>query len=308
MSSNISLSYPNRIDECTVTSPSSWSAALPLANVQDRVLQKVARTNTGVKTALININLTAQARLIGCVALANHNLSTSATVQFRGYSGPIVDGSPTGVLRFDSTANYFAWPVIYAADRGLIPWENKNFWRGTVEEDQRKSYTHLAVYYAPSDQICKSVTIAITDTSNADNYLEIGRIFLGRTVEPEYNPDYGDISQGYIDLTEIQRAVGTKYFYVQPKMRTLDILLKNLNQTEALSGFYDAQREVGVSGELLYAFSKPEYISSANININMTTDKNFYARTFMANFAQLDPVTTAYFDGYSTAIKLEEII
>lgn len=305
MSSNISLSYPNRIDECTVTSASSWSTALPLVNVQDRILKKVARTNVGTKSAVININLSVQARLIGCVALANHNLSTSATVRFQGYSG--LNGG--GTLRFDSTANYYAWPVIYAADSGIVPWENKNFWRGTVEEDQRKSYTHLAVYYAPADQICKSVVITIYDTSNTDNYLEIGRIFMGRTVEPQINPEYGDISQGYIDLTEVQRAGdNTKYFYVKPKMRTMDVLLKHLDQSEALSGFYDAQREVGLSGEVLYAYSKPEYIANATININMTKDKNFYARTFLANFSELNPVTMAYFNGYSTAIKLEETI
>lgn len=305
MSSNISLSYPNRIDECTVTSASSWSTALPLVNVQDRILKKVARTNAGTKSAVININLSVQARLIGCVALANHNLSTSAKVRFQGYAG--LNG--TGALRFDSTANYYAWPVIYSADSGQVQWESKNFWRGTVEEDQRKSYTHLAVYYAPTDQICRSVVISIDDASNTDNYLEIGRIFLGRTVEPQWNPEYGDISQGYIDLTEIQRAGdNTKYFYVKPKMRTLDVLIKHLDQAEALSGFYDAQREVGLSGEVLYAFSKPEYIANANININMTTDKNFYARTFLANFSELNPVTMAYFNGYSTALKLEEII
>lgn len=306
MSSNISLSYPNRIDEATLSSSGlTFVSTLPLVNVQDKVLKKVARTTACNATLSLNINLAVESRSIGCVALINHNLSTSATVRFRGYSG--LTGA--GNLRFDSTTSYFAWPVIWPSDGGYIPWEQKNFWRGTVEEDQRKSYTHVAVFYAPANALCQSIKIDITDTSNPDGYLEVGRLFMGRTVEPTYNPEWGDISQGYVDLTEVQRAGdNTKYFYTKPKMRTLELSLKHLSQAEALSGFYDAQREVGLSGEVFYAFSKPEYIANATTNINMTSDKNFYARTFLANFAQLDPVSMVYYNGFSTAIKLEEII
>jgi hypothetical protein len=140
---------------------------------------------------------------------------------------------------------------------------------------------------------------------NGDNYLEIGRIFLGRTVEPRINPEYGDISQGYVDLTEIQRSIdNTKYFYVKPKMRTLSCVFKSLSQAEAFSGFYDAQREVGLSGELLYTYSKPEYIG----DINMTVDKNFYARTFLCNFSELSPIDNPFVGRFQTALKLEEIV
>jgi hypothetical protein len=145
---------------------------------------------------------------------------------------------------------------------------------------------------------------------NCDNYLEIGRIFLGRTVEPRINPEYGDISQGYVDLTEIQRSIdNTKYFYVKPKMRTLSCVFKSLSQAEAFSGFYDAQREVGLSGELLYTYSKPEYITDqSGFGINMTVDKNFYARTFLCNFSELSPIDNPFVGRFQTALKLEEIV
>lgn len=308
MTSNISLSYPNRIDEATVTGSANWSTELPLSNVQDRILAAVARTNTAnpVPSETIKINLGVEPRMIGCVALVAHNLSTSATVQFIGYSGL----NYTGSVRFDSTSVYRAWPILFPPTSGKIAWESNNFWSGTVAEDQRKSYTHIALFYAPRNQICRSVKIIINDPSNADHYLEIGRIFLGSTIEPEINPEWGDIAHGYVDLTEVQRAGATKYFYEQPKMRTLDVLLKHLSQSEALSGFYDAQREVGLSGEVLYAFSKPEYIvdDAGTINQNMTKDENFYAMTFLANFVELSPITRGYYEGFSTALKLEEII
>jgi hypothetical protein len=87
-------------------------------------------------------------------------------------------------------------------------------------------------------------------------------------------------------------------------MRTLSCILKHLDKDEAFSGFYDAQREVGLSGELLYSYSKPEYIG----NINITVDKNFYARTFLCNFSELSPIDNPYFNGFQTSLKLEEIV
>jgi hypothetical protein len=43
MTSNISLSYPDRIDECLVSDAydnTNWSSKLPLVNVQNKVLKK----------------------------------------------------------------------------------------------------------------------------------------------------------------------------------------------------------------------------------------------------------------------------
>jgi hypothetical protein len=386
MTSNVSLSYPNRIDECEISddNPADWSTTLPLSNIQNKVLKRVARTLIGIRATVLKVNLPYEARSIGVVSVINHNFTTSANVRFIGYSELDFGGD----VRFDSGSNFRAWTVlhpIYANGQAgeLIPWESRNWWSGTIEEEQRKGYTSMCTYYPPENQMIRSVKIVIDDATtaattsttsvtvglgdksftvgtgltliagqeitiyktsdigtfvsgkiksynrttgalvlnstmyggtgshsawsliNGDNYLEIGRIFLGRTVEPRINPEYGDISQGYVDLTEIQRSIdNTKYFYVKPKMRTLSCVFKSLSQSEAFSGFYDAQREVGLSGELLYTYSKPEYIG----DINMTVDKNFYARTFLCNFSELSPVDNPFVGRFQTALKLEEIV
>ena len=386
MTTNVSLSYPNRCDECEISddNPADWTSTLPLSNIQNKVLKRVARTLTGIRATVLKVNLPYEARSIGVVSVINHNFTTSAKVRFIGYS----ELDFTGDVRFDSGANFRAWTVLYPIyANGLasdaIPWESRNWWAGSIEEEQRKGYTSMCTYYPPDNQMIRSVKIIIEDTTtaattsttsvtvglgdksftvgtgltliagqevtiyntsdigtfvsgkiksynrttgalvlnatmfggtgshnawsliNGDNYLEIGRIFLGRTVEPRINPEYGDISQGYVDLTEIQRSIdNTKYFYVKPKMRTLSCVFKSLSQAEAFSGFYDAQREVGLSGELLYTYSKPEYIG----DINMTVDKNFYARTFLCNFSELSPIDNPFVGRFQTALKLEEII
>jgi len=386
VTSNVSLSYPNRCDVCEISddNPADWSTTLPLSNIQNKVLKRVARTLTGIRATVLKVNLPYEARSIGVVSVINHNFTTSAKVRFIGYS----ELDFAGDVRFDSGANFRAWTILHPIfANGLageaIPWESRNWWSGTIEEEQRKGYTSMCTYYPPENQMIRSVKIIIDDTTtaattsttsvtvglgdktftvgtgltliagqevtiyktsdigtfvsgkiksynsttgslvlnatmyggtgshsawsliNGDNYLEIGRIFLGRTVEPRINPEYGDISQGYVDLTEIQRSIdNTKYFYVKPKMRTLSCVFKSLSQAEAFSGFYDAQREVGLSGELLYTYSKPEYIG----DINMTVDKNFYARTFLCNFSELSPIDNPFVGRFQTALKLEEIV
>lgn len=378
---SISLSYPNRIDECVISddNPTDWSTNLPLSNVQNRVLKRVARTLVGIRSTVLKINFPYESREIGVVALANHNLTTSGKVRFIGYSE--IDFG--GVVRFDSGANFRAYPILYSPEDGTIPFESRNWFLGGVEESQRKSYTALCSYYPPQNQMIRSIKVVIDDTPtisgtsttsvtigkgektlttqtgltfsagqyvtiyntgtmgnfiagtitnysattgalslmvdaiggtgsfsawsiiNGENFLEIGRIFVGRAIEPRINPSYGDIEQGYVDLSIIQRAIdNTKYFEVKPKMRTLDCRLKYLDKSEAFSGFYDAQREVGLTGELLYTFSKPDYIG----DINMSSDKNFYARTFLCNFSELSPISMPFVNGYGTAIKLEEIV
>jgi hypothetical protein len=295
--SNISLSYPNRISECTLSSTGTFVAKLPLLNIQNPVLQRVARTASTANFS-ITITLAQEEREIGCVALANHNFSINAKVRFRGYSN-------SGTLRFDSGDEYRAYPILFPVETGVVPFESNNWFLGTVEENQRKSYTALATYYPESNQMCKTIVIDVVDHLNTDGFLEIGRIFLGRTVEPKNNPAYGDYNQGYVDLSEIRRSANnTKYGFLKPKMRTVSCVLKHLSKEEAFSGFYDCQREVGLTGELLYAFSKPEYIG----NLNMTKDKNFYAQTFLCNFSSLSPIELPYVNGYQTALQLEEIV
>lgn len=384
MESNITFVYPNRIDECTISdvnNPANWSTKLPLTNIQNRIIKEVARSNIGVRSATLKINLSNQSRPIGGIGIVKHNFTTNAKVRVEGFSG--LDF--TGTKRFDSTADYRAYPIINPMDNGAIPFESRNWWLGTVEESERKSYTSLCSFYPDDNNMCQSVRITIVDTVtvgttsatstligkgqktfttalgdvyysgqkitiysnanpanfmsgevascvgtnlilnsaqiggsgtfsdwniiNGDNYLEIGRIILGKAIEPTYNPEYGDFAMGFADLTEVTNASDcTEYYNFKPRMRVVSSNFKHLTKPEALSGFLDAQRELGISGELMFAFSKPEYIVGTNSNINMTKDANHYLHTFLGHFTSLNKVTHAYYGGYENNIEIKEIV
>jgi len=59
MTSNVSLSYPNRISESNITetTATTWNSTLPLSNVQNPVIKRVARTNIGYRTSTLKLNL-----------------------------------------------------------------------------------------------------------------------------------------------------------------------------------------------------------------------------------------------------------
>lgn len=90
--SNLLIGFPIYSDAGTLYTPTfsggSWNSSLPLTNLQDRRLAKVARsTDATVASTLFEIDLKA-ARRIGCIALPKHTLSQAATVRFRGASSP----------------------------------------------------------------------------------------------------------------------------------------------------------------------------------------------------------------------------
>lgn len=80
---NIFLAWQNRADEATLSS-GSWLTTLPLVNVQDRQVQKVARsTNATRASTFFDIDL-GQSRVISAIALLVHNLSVNGYVRIRG--------------------------------------------------------------------------------------------------------------------------------------------------------------------------------------------------------------------------------
>lgn len=77
---NIFLAWQNRIDDGTL-SGGSWSSALPLTNVQNRQVQKVARSADAANASTkFDLDLGA-AQSIGVLALVVHNISASGKVR-----------------------------------------------------------------------------------------------------------------------------------------------------------------------------------------------------------------------------------
>lgn len=235
---NILISWPNRIDTATL-SGGSWG--LPLTNLQNRDQWLVARSN-GLSTSDTKFDIDfGVIRNVRAVALANHNLSQTAT--WRISLGTTAGGTDIYTSNWQSV-----WMITFDSD--LMEWEDASVWEGVVDQDYL-NHPYLAVFVLPDWYNTRYVTIEIADTSNIDGYVDIGRVFVGGGFTPRYNPEYG-LQDSWEDKTEIvEMASGATHAVVKKRYRKVQFVLPWLSQTEAAI-VYEIQRRQGVYGEILY--------------------------------------------------------
>lgn len=240
---NIFLAWQNRTDEGTLTG-GSWLSALPLVNLQNRQVQKVARsTNALLASTKFDIDLGAT-RTVGVLALIVQNMSVSAKVRITGassssytspeYQSAWVDVWPSGVIAQD-----------------LLEWEDDNFWLGTMTSEQRAGYQSPFIHLLPTAQALRYWRVEIDDTTNSVGYVQIGRLFIAKGWTPTVNYAYG-AGLGYQDPTPVETSLsGAEFFDIRSKYRVMSFSLEYITDTEAYNYALELQRLAGVSGEVL---------------------------------------------------------
>lgn len=243
MTQNVFLAWQNRTDEGTL-SGGSWSATLPLVNLQNRQVQKVSRS-TGVTTAnsQFAIDLGA-ARTIGVLALVVHNISVSGKVR-------ITAANNSG---FTSPGYQSAWIDVWPAGmipQNLLEWEDDNFWLGTLSADSRAGYQSPFIHLLPVAQSFQYWKVEIDDTGNSAGYIQLGRLFMAQGWRPTVNYSYG-ADLGYQDPTPIDTSLsGAEFFDVRGKYRVFRFGLQYITSSECYDYALQLQRLAGVSGEVL---------------------------------------------------------
>lgn len=152
----------------------SWRASRPLANLQDIVVAKVARSTdatTGSTIVLVDLGVARPVRIMGVVG---HNLGLAATQRWRGAT---------------SQANLTAAP---GYDSGA-----EAVWRGTdtpdlnTDEAGEPIHRPVALSVAAADQSWRWWRLDIADTGNAAGYVELGYLMLWAAWQPSRNFSYG---------------------------------------------------------------------------------------------------------------------
>lgn len=214
--SNLILGYGNLIDAATL-SGGSWEAALPLANLQSRVLSKAARsTNDDAASTLINIDL-GSAQAVRAFGAIRSNISASgATYRLRGS-----DDNSFATSLFDSgtvSANAQTPDLII----GLSSTITARYWR-----------------------------LEIVDTANAVGYVQIGRLFIGPALAPADNYSFG-AEIGYQSRTGVQSSLsGVDFFDSKVGRRLFAFQLDWLTAAEAYTSVLALHRTCDIAGEVL---------------------------------------------------------
>lgn len=285
---NIFLAWQNRTDEGAL-SGGSWLSALPLTNLQNRQVQKVARSN-GVTAAATKFDIDlGQARSIGVIGLVVHNISVSGTVRITAS-----DSAAFTTLYYDSGA-VAAWPSgVIPTD--LLEWEDDNFWLGTLSQQARAGYQSPFILRLPSIQNMRYWRVEIVDTGNSDGYIQIGRLFMARGWTPNVNYSYGS-GLGFQDPTPVDTSLsGAEYFDIRSKYRVMTFTLPYITDTEAYSYALELQRLAGVSGEILVM---PDGGTS------LTTQPQ---RSFVGRLRQIGAIKQPNPTAYSVDFEVKELL
>lgn len=242
---NIILGFPNRVDSA-VLAGGAWVEALPLANLQDRALARVARTlDIELTSTMLTVDLQQQ-RTLRVLAFVAHNFSLSARITLvfsnaADFSDPLL------------TVTSDAWPSVSDGEWDLdaLEWENDNFWLGTYLQEDIEGQTPTCSILLPEDVLARYIKVTIDDSSNSAGFLQVGRLFIGAAfLQPRLNYSFG-ATLGYEDATNIDMALsGAEYFDRREPVRVMRFTLGYLSADEGFGAALELTRRAGVSGEV----------------------------------------------------------
>lgn len=282
---NAIIAYQNRIDESTFASYGSWEASLPLANIKNRILSKVARSTSDANSdTRIRFSLT-KARIVGTVAIVNHNLSTNATWRYRVYSD-----SGYSTLTYDSGL-LDAWPTMPV---GYYEWEDDGFWDMRPTEEDRVLFTATSIHVPTTTVVDQYYQIEFFDSSNPDGYVELGRIFVGKKYQPTTNMELG-ASVGYESRTVIEEAIsGTEYF---DRRNSFRIARFNLNMLDSADSFLisDLMKISDTDAEVVFIYDPDDSTSIGR-------------KSFLGRFRSLSPIEQPYTTLYRSTFEVKELL
>lgn len=285
--SNVMLGFPNRTDDATL-SGGSWTTTLPLINLQNRVIGKVARTSGVLLTDTqfdINFGIS---RPIRIVDLTNHSFSIIAQYRIRGST---VSNFATTV--YDS-GWLDVWPTVYPYS--TLEWEDDAYWTGKYTAEETEGYTTALIHILPATKIAQYWRVEIDDTMNTSGYLDIGRVFIGPAWQPSCNPDYSSMDIGWETNTDIQSAKGgTEYFQSRTPYRVVSLVIPYLDQDESFAKAFEIQRRAGIDKEIVFIHDPDEVDHSLR-------------RRFLGRLRKLSPLEYPCFDKNKVAFEIKELL
>jgi len=281
--SNTIISYQNRIDDVTFGAYGSWTAALPLTNIQNRQISKVARSTNGDNANTRMRFTTDIARIVSTVGIVAHNLSSSATWRYTVYE----DAGYT-TLAYDS-GTLDVWPQM---PYGTYEWEDVHFWDLTATDEEISYYTKTLVYSV--DVVVSEQYYQIEFFDDLAAYVEVGRLFIGAKYQPVIGMNLG-ASIGYESATLVDTALsGAEYFDRRDSYRVAQFTLDHLTYDESIMN-NDIMKISGTDAEILYIWDDSDAL-------------NLQRRAFLGRLRTLSPISQPYNTRYQTSYEIKELL
>lgn len=280
---NIIVGFNNLADNSTL-SGGSWVATLPLNNLKDRRLYKLARsTNANLSSTKFDVDLVGN-KTVKVFGLVGHNISPDATARLSAS-----DTASFTTTVYDS-GFVSVWPV---SDSLTLDWEDENFWFGTPTTEQIGMFSGLGLWVPPSIT-ARYWRVEINDTLNVDGYVEIGRLFVSKDFTPSTNASYG-LNFGVIDKSEIEESLsGVEHYNEKRTKRSVDFLLPILSENEAFGRWFRLMLGQGRTGEVLFIYNHEDERYSVD-------------RSFLGRVETINPLSSPFFDNWTSGATIVEV-
>lgn len=282
--SHVFLAWGNLADN-SILSGGSWSASLPLANLKNRTLARVARsTDLALASTTFDIDVGAD-KTWRVLALVGHNLSLGARHR-------ILAGDDATFATYEHDTGWEdVWPAVYSDDE--LEFGDLNWWEATYTEEERQGYTWTHIHRFMEMANSRYVRVEIDDVANANGYVDIGRLFIANGWFPSRNINVG-AALGWQDDSEVQRAYGgSEYFNELPRYRVARFTIAHLEESEAYSKAFEMMRQAGVTREVLIQWNGDDTVHALR-------------RQFVGRLRQLSPIEYPYPLATSVAFEIKE--
>lgn len=233
--SSLALAHTTRADAATFSN-GSWSTSLPLNNLKDPNIDKVARSTNALSTSTIFAADMGANYSICAVALVAHNCSTSgATWRVKG--GTVAPNA----------SNVFTTGQVF--DSGVMNVRAMSF-AYDIPSDWGAQYNLI---YSFASQTVRYITVDIVDTANTAGYVQFGRLFVpGYQLQPGVNAEIGlqDVRE---ELSTYSRSDSGKRFFTKrtPRPRGAIFKLPRLTASE-VDIAHELDALIGITEEVLY--------------------------------------------------------
>lgn len=214
----------------------SFVAGFPVANMGVLPISQVARSSTAAAAdTKFQVTFTSSYP-VRMLALIGHNASLGGTFRIKLYSdiGMTTLVKDTGDLEF--------WPRVYPV--GTLEWGDPRFWSGKYSLDQIASYNACTPVWLDRLYQVRAIQVEITDTTNADGYVQIGVMEIATGWQFSLNPDVG-AEYGFRARTRVQESIGgPKDFKRLTAPRVWQGTIAYLDRNEALAKGFDFLRDM----------------------------------------------------------------
>lgn len=280
---NTFISFPNRGDQATLT---GGSFALPLSELQNRIIKRPARTVDTADGSFVIDGLFSEKRPTRLLALVRHNFSINATYRITVYSDAFT------TLEYDSGI-LPVFDVVYTEESET--WDSGNFWDLTLSEEDREGLTATLIHVLPDLFTELSFRIEVFDSLNDDGYLEAGRLFVGSGFEPVYNMGYG-VQVGFQNRSITDETIGGNEFHDErDSPRYANFALPHLREDEAYGQVFELLRKQGTTKDVFYLYDPDDKL-------------NILRHSFLGRMQELNPIEHDFFSNYTHQFSIKEQI